>query len=457
MGDRANHSSAALFRFTVVSQVLARMYGGEPLAEAVRAVAYLDHVRWDGMVQRVSERSIRRWVAAYETNGMEGLEPKTRSLEVAAHVLPSQFTEFLVREKLKDHAASIPEVIRRAVEHGILSNDHALDRSTVYRTAQRLGLPLARRKRAKDRDSRRFAFPHRMDMVLCDGKHFRAGVQRMKRVALFFIDDATRYILHVVVGTSETAALFQRGLYECLARYGYMSVLYLDRGPGFIAEDTVGVIGKLNIPLIHGEAGYKEGRGKVERLNQTVNADVLRGLVGRPDIDPECSALELRLRHYADKVYAHRPHESLAGKTPAERFMNDPRPLRLPEDRAELERKFQLSLSRRVSTDHVVSVDSIEYEMPRGYAGTQVTLHRKVLARTIHFVHQGKLIELQPVDRVANAHAQRARDSRPDEVQPMPPITAAELSFNRDFAPIIDADGGFSATSPDDDSTESNP
>jgi len=42
-------------------------------------------------------------------------------------------------------------------------------------------------------------------------------------------------------------------------------------------------------------------------------------------------------------------------------------------------------------------------------------------------------------------------------VQPMPPITAAELSFNRDFAPIIDADGGFSATSPDDDSTESNP
>ncbi len=457
MSDRANHSSAALFRFTVVSQVLARMHGGEPLAEAICAVARVDHVRWDGVVRLVSERSIRRWVAAYESNGMDGLEPKTRSLEITANVLPVEFREFLVREKLKDHAASIPEVIRRAVEHGILLDDHGLDRSTVYRTARRLGLPLARRKQAKDRDSRRFAFPHRMDMVLCDGKHFRAGEQRKKRVALFFIDDATRYILHVVVGTSETAALFQRGLYECLTRHGYMSVLYLDRGPGFIAEDTVDVIGNLNIPLIHGEAGYKEGRGKVERFNQTVNADVLRGLVGRPDIDPACGALELRLGHYVHKVYAHRPHESLAGKTPAERFTDDTRPLRFPEDHAELERKFQLSFNRRVSTDHVVSVDGIEYEMPRGYAGTKVTLHRKVLIGTIHFVHQGKLIELQPVDRAANAHAQRARDSRDDEVQPMPPITAAELSFSRDFQPIIDADGGFSATSDDDDSTETHP
>jgi hypothetical protein len=38
----------------------------------------------------------------------------------------------------------------------------------------------------------------------------------------------------------------------------------------------------------------------------------------------------------------------------------------------------------------------------------------------------------------------------------MPPTTAAELAFNRDFAPITDADGGFSA--PDnDDPTEMNP
>jgi transposase InsO family protein len=450
MSDRANHSSEALFRFSVISQVLARIHGGEQLAEAVRAVARMDHVRFDATVRRVSERSIRRWLAAYRAGDVSGLEPKKQSHGITSNALPPSFVDFLVREKLQDRAASIPELIRRAIEHGILQPDHGLDRSSVYRTAKRLGLPLARCKRAKDRDSRRFAFPHRMDMVLCDGKHFRAGEKRAKRVALFYIDDASRLILHVVVGTSETAALFQRGLYECLIRYGTMSVLYLDRGPGFIAEDTVGVLANLRIPLIYGEVGYKEGRGKVERFNRTVTADVLRGLDGRPDVDANCVALELRLGHYADRVYAKRPHEGLGCQTPAERFSSDPRALRLPESRERLKSKFELSIERRVSSDHVVSIGAVEYEMPRGYAGTKVTLHRRLLDGTIGFVHQGKVIELQPADPAANAHAQRARGVRRDEPQPMPPTTAAELAFNRDFAPITDADGGFSAPDNDD-------
>jgi len=45
-------------------------------------------------------------------------------------------------------------------------------------------------------------------MVLADGKHFRAGAKRLRRVALFFLDDSTRYGLEVVVGTAESAPLF---------------------------------------------------------------------------------------------------------------------------------------------------------------------------------------------------------------------------------------------------------
>jgi len=457
MSDPANPSGPALFRFAVISQVMARLHGGEPLAEAVRAVARLDHVQFDGTSHRVSERSIRRWLAAYRAEGIRGLGPRKPSSAPASQVLAPGFVDFLVREKLQDRAASIPEVIRRATEHGLLPPGHGLDRSTVYRTAGRLGLPLARRKRAKDRDSRRFAFPHRMDLVLCDGKHFRAGEKRAKRVALFYIDDASRFILHLVVGTSETAALFQRGLYECLTRFGRMSVLYLDRGPGFIAQDTVGVLAKLGIPLVYGEAGYKEGRGKVERFNRTVTADVLRVLDGRPDVDPDCGALALRLRHYTERVYAHRPHEGLGGKTPAERFNRDPRALRFSESRERLRSSFELAIERRVSTDHVVSIDSVDYEVPRGYATTRVTLYRRLLDGTIGFVHQGKVIQLQPVDPAANARAPRARDLHHDEPRPMPPTTAAGLAYNRDFTPILDADGGFSADPDPDDPTESSP
>ena len=79
-----------------------------------------------------------------------------------------------------------------------------------------MGVPMARRKGASDRDSRRFAYPNRLDCILCDGKHFRVGASNLKRVALVFLDDATRAVLHSVVGTSECTELFLRGVYELI-------------------------------------------------------------------------------------------------------------------------------------------------------------------------------------------------------------------------------------------------
>ena len=75
-----------------------------------------------------------------------------------------------------------------------------------------MGLPTRQRPHKRDGDTRRWRYAERMQCVLADGKHFRAGAARLRRVALFFLDDATRYGLAVVVGTAESSALFLRGL-----------------------------------------------------------------------------------------------------------------------------------------------------------------------------------------------------------------------------------------------------
>lgn len=226
MSDAAHLSSEALLRFSVLSQIFVRLRAGEERSEAVRAVAAREQLAPDGSSsRRVSERTICRWLAAYEKAGIAGLEPKSRAAAVST-TLPAKLVDYLLSEKRLDPHASIPELIRRARELGILESGQKVDRSTVYRTAKRLGLFLARRKGAKDRDSRRFAFPHRMDMVLCDGKHFRAGAARHRRVALFFIDDASRHVLHTVVGTAESKELFLRGLFELIMKHGFPSAVY---------------------------------------------------------------------------------------------------------------------------------------------------------------------------------------------------------------------------------------
>ena len=437
-------SELALSRYLLVSQVLSLEHQGVVRAEAAEQVAARVHRALNGDVLVRSARTIQRWVAAWERDGVGGLEPAERTRTSSSLVLPQDFLDFLRIQKQLDIRASIPELIQRAVELGIVEANAKPDRTTVWRACRRMGVTTRRRKSARERDSRRFAYPHRMQMVLSDGKHFRAGAVRAKRVALFFIDDCSRYGLHVVVGTSENKDLFLRGLYEMLRRVGFFTILYLDHGPGFIALDTIEVVRKLNALLIHGEGRYPEGHGKVEKFNQTAKGHLLRNLDRRPDIDPDCHALELRLQHWLHHQYNHSPHESLENQTPFDRFHADPRPLSFPQDDADLRQRFVMHLERDVSNDHVVSVDGVAYEVPRGNARTRVRLYRQALNDHLSILHEGRMLRIHPVDLAANAHARRAssRDVPEETTHPLPP-SAADLAYQRDFRPVVGPDGGF--------------
>lgn len=437
-------SAEALFRYRVVSEVVALRLGGEKRGRAVEIVASRDHLELSGKRRRVSIRTLYRWLADFEADGPEGLLVSPRPSSLDPEAVPSKLIDFIRDQKKEDPRASLPELIDRARRLGVLPHGARLDRVTLYRRLKRLGIPLGRRKKSPQRDMRRFAYPHRMQMVLCDGKHFRAARRRLKRVALFFLDDATRFGLHAVVGPSETARLFQQGLYETIRLHGLMDVLYLDHGPGFISNDTLEVVRRLGIHLIHGTAAYPEGHGKIEKFNQFALSRVLRNLDGRPEIDPDCGALALRLQHFLRTGYNLSPHESLGKRTPLERFQSDERSLRLPETDDVLRSHFVLHLTRRVSADHIVSVDSVSYELPRGRSGEIVTLQRKLLEDTLWLMHEGCLIELHPVDLAQNARSRRARPDAPQQTDhPLPP-TAADLAFQKDLFPVVDPDGGFS-------------
>lgn len=438
-------SSEALFRYQVVSHVLASVQGGSKQAEAVREAAGRPWLTLEGRLRTVGKRTVYRWLGAYQSGGLAALEPSRRGRRKASQALPPRLVEFVSTQKESDPAVSIPEILRRARQLGIVGAEERIDRSTVYRAARRLELPVRRQKTPAERDARRFAYPHRLDCVLCDGKHFRAGAERRRRVALFFLDDATRYGLHVVVGTSESASLFLRGLYEVVKKYGLMSIVYLDRGPGFIAADSFEVVAHLGALFIRGERAYPEGHGKIERFNQSARDQVLRGLDRRPDVDPDCGALELRLGHYLLESYAHTPHEALELKTPFECFQDDPKPLSFPEGEEDLRRRFIVHFERTVSKDHIVSIDGIDYEVPRGLAERRVTVHHQLLDGTHAVLSGGALKELSPVDLTANARSPRARRQREEREVARPlPKSAADLAFDRDFAPVVEKDGGLS-------------
>lgn len=446
---RIQASEEALFRYLVVSAVLVRIGQGTTQAEAVAEVSATPFPTLEGDLREATRRTIYRWLARWRTDGITGLEPAVREVTEASRALSARLVAFVVDEKNADPKASVPEIIRRACLRGLVEEGEEVDRVTVWRVLGRMGVSTRRQKRPHGGDTRSFEYPHRMQMLLCDGKHFRAGKARAKRVALFFLDDASRMGLHVVVGTAESAALFLRGLYDTIRRHGLFDIAYLDRGPGFIAHDTAAVIQQLGALLILGVAGYPQGRGKVEKFNQTALAAVLRLLDGRDDVDPDCGALALRLGHWLREIYNHSPHESL-GKdvTPWQRWSADARELRLPEDDAELRGHFVLRETRKATKDHLVPWEGQHLELPKGLADQRVELYHQVLDDTVSVLHEGRLVRLHPVDRHANAVSGRggkgSAETPPASTRP----SAADLAFSRDLRPLVGPDGGFSGPDP---------
>ena len=454
MSDRRSIelSGQALLRYRVVSHVLARVSAGLDTAAAIREILALrQHDPVLGRPVCLSERTVYRWLRAFEQGGLEGLEPDPRQRIRDSQVLSQRMLSFLGQQKEEDPEASLPELIARARLRGVVGEEERVSRTSVWRACCRLGLPVRRPRRAEQRDMRRFAYPHRMQMVLADGKHFRAGRERRRRVALTLLDDATRFGLAVAVGTSETTELFLRALHRALLRYGLMSAFFLDRGPGFKSDDTIAVLAKLGIHLIHGTVAYPEGHGKIERFHRTLRERELRGFDGHPEIDAEPAALTLRLGHWLEHVYNHYPHEGLAGQSPAQRWSADSRPLEFPQSRQAFEACFLITHSRRVSADNVVPFEGVAYEVPRGHAEARITLTRHLLQENrLSILHEGRTVMLEPVDLVANAYARRAR---PDPTTPAPgppPTTAAHRAFQADFDPIVAPDGSYPRGDDDD-------
>lgn len=439
-------STTALLRYSVVCEVEALVLRGCPEGAAVRRVARRDHADLDGRPVRVSVRTLQRWRAAWVRGKLAALEPQQRTRTTTSVALSPHLVEFLRTEKQRDPRASAPELVRRARARGIVPVDARIDRTTVWRACRRLGLPTRRRPHKREADLRRWRYAERMQCVLADGKHFRAGAARLRRVALFFLDDATRYGLDVMVGTSESSALFLRGLHHMVMRHGLADLFFLDHGPGFIAHDTAAVIqGGLHALLIHGAARYPQGHGAIERFHRTAHDQVLRALDGAADVDPSCAALTLRLRHFLAR-YNDTPHETLGKDVTPQQRWEQGRQLRFPADDADLYRRFVVRTMHKVSNDHVIKAAGRLWEAPPRSAASWVEVARHVLDGRLWVLHQGRMVALAEVDPLANATEPRGSGTAPQPTAAdgeQLPATAAGIACANDLRPLVDPEGGY--------------
>jgi transposase InsO family protein len=145
---------------------------------------------------------------------------------------------------------------------------------------------------------------------------------------LVVVDDHARYCLGLSACANEQRTTVQPLLTRLFEQYGLPWAILADNGPPWgvtHAPQALTRLGawlvRLDVELWHGRPRHPQTQGKVERLHQTIAAEILPAY-GYPDLG-QCQVAFDAWR----TVYNHeRPHEALGLQVPASRYQPSPRP-----------------------------------------------------------------------------------------------------------------------------------
>lgn len=207
----------------------------------------------------VSDRTLRRWRAAYEKGEARALMPKKTGPRKVMHAIPRQLEHKIIRLKER-----YPSWGARRIKHqfGI-----PVSWRTVHRVLKRHGLLI--RIKAKTQICKRFQriYPD----SLWQGDTFQFRIHDVGRVYVTgFIDDCSRYRIVSKAYVRKRQAEAIHALHWALRKGRMPEEIYLDNGKQFVSKSFKRQAAKYRIKLIYGRPHNPRGRGKIENYHKVL-------------------------------------------------------------------------------------------------------------------------------------------------------------------------------------------
>lgn len=372
----------ALRRYALLAPLLED--GLSPLESSERRTKLLER-------EEISERTLRRWVAAYRKEGFEGLVKKPRKDKGVCKAISPEALSFAeeCRRELPRRSA---ELIRDLLK----AEGHMVARSTLSRQLRNNGLSGSELEKEKDAKSGsgRFVRVGRNALWQADLKYGpyipdpENPEKRRRTYLIAAVDDATRLVTHAEFYDNQRLPALEDTMRKAVLRNGSPKRLYVDNGKIFISTWMKLACARLNIKLINAKPYNPAAKGKIERFNRTVEEFLAEYALQHPGTLFELNEL---FRAWLSERYQHKPHGSLNGKTPAEAFAQDSAPLRF-HGMETLREAFLHEATRAVDKSGCLTLDGVLYD-----AGTEF-LRKKVTIRydpfdmeTAHLWYKGTL------------------------------------------------------------------
>lgn len=380
---KQNRDEIALQKYTMISPLL-----DENIDPAAARELRSKLAEQNGL----SERTLRRYVNAYQKKGFEGLKPSER-VRYKKEVMPDNYEEIL-QEAIQLRR----EVPRRSVEQIIFILESegkvapgSLKRPTLQRHLYQAGFGSTHMdiyQDARRSSSKRFCKPHRMMLIQGDIKYgpklpIGKNGTMIQTYLSSAIDDHSRMILASQFYDNQEETIVEDTFHKVILKFGRFDKCYFDNGTQYAAKQLKLSLAKLSIRIAHAPVASGQSKGKIEKFHQVVD-----------DFIAEAKAKKIRTLEelnyywsiYLEEYYHNRSHEGIReyyrslgvsvpeeGISPLQEFNRDNRPL-VFLDTSVVGEAFLYHESRKVDKGGCISFQGRRYETKTQLIGRTVEI-----------------------------------------------------------------------------------
>lgn len=253
----------------------------------------------------ISRPTLRKWLRRYETEGIEGL----KDLSHKPHNFPGAkingWQEDIILSLRTERKLGVRRIQSELKRH----HDISLSLATIHKVFKRNNVPYLQRKRHYRKTAKRYNCKLPGERVQMDVCKISRGLYQYTA-----IDDCTRYkVLSLYKRrTAENTLLF---LDEVIDRMPFpIQRIQTDRGQEFFAYEVQQRLKEYGIKFRPIKPASPHLNGKVERSQRTDLDEFYSNIdIKREDLVEELGYWEFYYNW-------HRPHSSLQGKTPNEKY-----------------------------------------------------------------------------------------------------------------------------------------
>lgn len=272
-----------------------------------------------------------KWLRRYRKEGLDGLHERSRCPNNSPNQTPERIEQIVVEARRRDPGWGGRKLHRHLINlatDGDLSirGDQVPAASTITRILDRHGM-LADPGHASRRGSwTRFERDEPNELWQLDFKgEFRLDNQAYC-YPLTLVDDYSRFSLSVAACADQARGTVQDHLRHVFERYGLPQAILCDNGPPwgaglgwrdwgpFYTRLAVWLI-RLGITVIYGRPNHPQGKGKNERFNGTLQAELL----DHEQFADHDQAHD-RMAAWRNRYNTVRPHQALDMAPPASRY-----------------------------------------------------------------------------------------------------------------------------------------